>query len=198
MSTLEIEDILDNLSEDKREKYEKDLSRIQKQDPLLKMKSLLLTLPNYIPESTFLRNRIFQMLTKLVENHFAPDALKITELMLLFPLMTRLFNIDRNIYLREVPESLDVRCYPIITTERTILHSLDNYIVLGKEPYNSHFLDKENLNETLYANYLIIVKSDVNSCLNLIRKLPDHIMDPILNTDKEFSKTLLGPYNRKK
>ena len=106
--------------------------------------------------------------------------------------MTRLFNIDRNIYLREVPESLDVRCYPIITTERTILHSLDNYIVLGKEPYTPHYLNKENLNETLYANYLIIVKSDVNSCLNLIRKLPDHIMDPILNTDKEFSKTLLA------
>ena len=112
--------------------------------------------------------------------------------MLLFPLMTTLFNIDRNIYLREVPESLDVRCYPIITTERTILHTLDNYIVLGKEPYNSHFLDKENLNETLYAYYLIIVKSDVSCCLNLIRKLPDQIMDPILNTDKEFSKTLLA------
>ena len=110
------------------------------------MKSLLLTLPNYIPESTFLRNRIFQMLAKLVENHFASDALKVTEFLCLFPLMTRLYNIDRKIYLREVPESLDVRCFPLITTERTILHTLDNFLQYGQEPYSKHFLDKENGN----------------------------------------------------
>ena len=191
MSTLDIEDIL-NLSEDNREKYEKDLNKIQESDSLQNMKSLLLTLPNYVPESTFLRNRIFQMLAKLVENHFAPEALKVTELMCLFPLMTRMFNLDRKIYLREVPESLDVRCFPLITTERTILHSLDNYVVLAKEPYSPHCSDKENLIETLYANYLILLKSDVNSCLNFIRKFPDHIMDPLLNTDKEFSKSLLA------
>ena len=77
MATSEIEDILDNLSEDKRQRYEKDLSQIQESTPLLKMKSVLLTLPNFIPESTFLRKRIFQMLTKLVENLFAQDALKL-------------------------------------------------------------------------------------------------------------------------
>ena len=160
------------------------------------MKSLLLTLPNYVPESTFLRNRIFQMLAKLIENHFNPEALKVTELMTFFPLITRMFNLDRKIFLREVPESLNVRCYPLITTERTILHSLDKYVVLAQEPCNPHYLDKENLSETLYVIletlYLILVKSDVNSCLNFIRKFPDHIMDPLLNSDKEFSRSLLA------
>ena len=192
MKALDIEDILSiNEIADLREQYEKDLSKIQEHDSLKKMKDLLLSLPSYIPEGKHLRKKIFLILMKLVENHFHSDALKIEELMTLFPLIVRFFNLDMKIFLREIPESLSIRCFPFMTTDRSILHSLDNYIRYATEPYTAHFLDKSTMSETVYAHFLILAKTDMNSCTNFIRKFPEELLSALLNTEKEFSRVLL-------